>query len=272
MVKLDVGGAEPELKTEEEIFVLETEDCPLPPSNDETDRMPELETFVPTELGVSGVKFGDWEKSTRGLGSRLMLSMGWVVGAGLGRKGEGRVEPVTARLYPAGKSLDWCMDMREKYGDEGVTGDVEKILKKEAKEAARKSKQVAEAEERRDNSAKSLFDFINTNLGGQKQEKKSSKENKEKSAQSKISIKDESDADIKLRKFKMSEQVSRLEKEISKLNESLSRLSGKDPLVAANVRKKLEAKRSELFNLKYAEKKLNKEEGSRKSKTKLTIF
>ena len=276
LVQLDVGGAEPELRTEEEIFVLETDDSPLPASKaEEQTHQPELETFVPTELGVSGMKFGDWESSTRGVGSRLMLKMGWVVGAGLGRRGEGRVDPVTARLYPAGKSLDWCMEMRDKYGDSGVTGDVEKILKKEAKAAARKSKQVAEAEERRDSSAKSLFDFINIQLGDHQQhrgEPSVSKESKDKSNKVKNTIKDESDADIKLRKFKMSEQVSKLEKEISKLTESHVRLSGKDPAVATSVASKLESKRRELANLKYAEKKLNKEEGSRKSKSKLTIF
>ena len=273
LVRLDVGGGEPELRTEEEIFLLEAEEDSPAPLSEEVDQLPELQTFVPTELGVSGVKFGDWESNTRGLGSRLMLKMGWVVGSGLGRSGEGRVEPVTARLYPSGKSLDWCMEMRDKYGDSGVVGDVEKIMKKEAKEAARKSKQSAEAAERRDNSAKSLFDFINVKLGNKHQEKTElKKESKDKSGPGKSSIRDETDADIKLRKFKMSEQVSRLEKEIAKLTESHARLVGKDPVVAASVSNKLESKRRELFSLKNAEKKLNKEEGSRKSKSKLTIF
>ena len=42
---------------------------------------------------------------------RLMSKMGWT-GGGLGKDGEGRVEPVAARLYPQGKSLDWCMERR----------------------------------------------------------------------------------------------------------------------------------------------------------------
>ena len=77
---------------------------------------------------------------------------------------------------------------------------------------------------------------------------------------------------MKLRKFKMSEQVCRLEKEVSKLTESYSRLAGRDPTSAASVKSKLEAKKRELESLKYSEKKLIKEEGSRKSKSKLTIF
>lgn len=34
-----------------------------------------------------------------------MEKMGYVVGSGLGREGEGRVEPVTAYVYPQGVSL-----------------------------------------------------------------------------------------------------------------------------------------------------------------------
>lgn len=44
----------------------------------------------------------------QGIGSRLMASMGYVVGSGLGRRGEGRLEPVEALLYPPGKSLGKC--------------------------------------------------------------------------------------------------------------------------------------------------------------------
>jgi hypothetical protein len=40
-----------------------------------------------------------------------MALMGWQ-GGGLGKEGEGRVEPVPATLYPQGKSLDWCMERR----------------------------------------------------------------------------------------------------------------------------------------------------------------
>ena len=33
---------------------------------------------------------------------------------GLGRNGEGRVEPVEIKILPAGKSLDMCAEMRER--------------------------------------------------------------------------------------------------------------------------------------------------------------
>ena len=43
---------------------------------------------------------GGWEEHTRGVGSRLMLAMGWQAGSGLGRSAGGRVDPVEARIYP----------------------------------------------------------------------------------------------------------------------------------------------------------------------------
>ena len=182
------------------------------------------------------------------------------------------MEPVTARMYPAGKSLDWCMDMRDKYGD-SVGQDVETIVKREAKEAQKRSKQRAEAEERRDNSAKSLFDFINVNLcTGQSSSSGVVKSGNSKPEKKKTLIKDETDESLKLKKFKMSEQVSRVEKELSKLQDSYSRHKLKDPVIAANVKGKIEEKTLELQRLKSAAKSLSKEEGSRKSKTKLSIF
>ena len=72
--------------------------------------------FAPVELwghwagaGEGAGRLGGW-----GVGSRLMLAMGWQVGQGLGREGQGRVEPtVPAWVYPQGKSIDWCMEARE---------------------------------------------------------------------------------------------------------------------------------------------------------------
>ena len=52
--------------------------------------------ITPTDAIYSG----GWEEHTRGVGSRLMLAMGWQAGSGLGRSGGGRVDPVEARIYP----------------------------------------------------------------------------------------------------------------------------------------------------------------------------
>ena len=41
----------------------------------------------------------------QGMGSRLMAQMGYVAGTGLGKHGEGRLEPVEVMVFPTGKSL-----------------------------------------------------------------------------------------------------------------------------------------------------------------------
>ena len=101
LVQLDTGSSEPIVRSVDELCPLEendyNEDFPV------IEESEQVESFIPQEIGSSGIKFGDWENHTKGLGSKLMLKMGWVVGNGLGCRGGGRVEPVTARMYPAGK-------------------------------------------------------------------------------------------------------------------------------------------------------------------------
>lgn len=48
---------------------------------------------------------GNWERHTRGIGSKIMMKMGYVIGTGLGKQNDGRIEPVKATVLPAGKSL-----------------------------------------------------------------------------------------------------------------------------------------------------------------------
>lgn len=49
-----------------------------------------------------------------------MLAMGYQMGMGLGKQGEGRVEPVPVQILPPRMSLDHCMKMRDEAGDENL--------------------------------------------------------------------------------------------------------------------------------------------------------
>lgn len=53
----------------------------------------------------SSEPLGRWEEHTRGIGSKLMTQMGYVLGTGLGKRSDGRIDPVEATVLPAGKSL-----------------------------------------------------------------------------------------------------------------------------------------------------------------------
>ena len=154
------------------------------------------------------------------------------------------------------------------------------VVRDEAKDAERKSKRRAEAERRRDESAKSLFDFINVKLRsgtginidpnhGKRKSKNGFSNNKRTES---VPLKEETSKNLKIRQFELGESITRVEKEISKYRESHERLKVKDPKSAATVQAKLEAKMVELRKLQQKELRLKQEEGSRRAKSKLAIF
>ncbi|KAK2727257.1 uncharacterized protein LOC136039844 [Artemia franciscana] len=64
--------------------------------------------------GFATSTIGEWEKHTKGFGSKMMAKLGYVMGSGLGKNGEGRTEPVECISLPRGKSLDHCMEIKQK--------------------------------------------------------------------------------------------------------------------------------------------------------------
>lgn len=81
-------------------------------SSDDSDYEPEMQSFQNEEVVHKALlsvdasqRLGGWEQHTRGIGSKLMAQMGYITGTGLGKKSDGRVNPVEATVLPAGKSL-----------------------------------------------------------------------------------------------------------------------------------------------------------------------
>ncbi|KAJ7533275.1 hypothetical protein O6H91_13G040400 [Diphasiastrum complanatum] len=57
---------------------------------------------------VCSIEFGQFEAHTKGFGSRMMAKMGFVEGHGLGRDGQGIIQPVTAIQRPRTLGLGAC--------------------------------------------------------------------------------------------------------------------------------------------------------------------
>jgi hypothetical protein len=69
--------------------------------------------FVPYALASDeSLRLADWEQHTRGFGSKLLARMGYKAGRGLGKRSDGRIDPVPVTILPPGKSLDYCMDLK----------------------------------------------------------------------------------------------------------------------------------------------------------------
>ncbi|KAJ1076728.1 hypothetical protein K5549_010046 [Capra hircus] len=105
--------------------------------------------------GTCSSAFAGWEVHTRGIGSRLLAKMGYEFGKGLGRRADGRVEPVHAVVLPRGKSLDQCAEILQKRTRAGQAG-----VSKPPKCRSRGSGPGGHPPPR------SVFDFLNEKLKG----------------------------------------------------------------------------------------------------------
>ncbi|XP_011702720.1 PREDICTED: zinc finger CCCH-type with G patch domain-containing protein [Wasmannia auropunctata] len=211
----------------------------------------------------SNEPLGNWERHTRGIGSKLMMQMGYVIGTGLGKRSDGRIEPIEAQILPAGKSLDHCMELREFAGDDKDLFSAErKMRKQQQKLEQQRERQYQKEKQKEDNN---VFNFINKALGDKP------KENTASSSQSKDKLRTESNRNLNVASFQIGENINRLERESTKLKESLTKFA-KGSVLYNNIATKYNEKQKELTNLRASEKSIIAEQKQRKNKAKLSVF
>jgi len=211
----------------------------------------------------SNETLGNWERHTRGIGSKLMMQMGYVIGTGLGKRSDGRIQPVEAQVLPAGKSLDHCMELREFAGDDKDLFSAErKMRKQQQKLEQQRERQYQKEKQKEDNN---VFNFINKALGDK------SKDNTASSSQSKDKLRTESNRNLNVASFQVGVNINRLEKESAKLKESLAR-HAKGSVLYNSIVMKYNEKQKELTNLRASEKSIVAEQNQRKNKAKLSVF
>ena len=186
--------------------------------------------------------------------------MGYVVGSGLGRRGQGRVEPIDAVVLPPGRSLDACMEIKEKAGD-GNLFSAEKRLKR----IKRKQEQLAKREEAKQKSEESVFNFLNANLS------KSASALK-KDTVSKKDLTKETEKNLNKKMLSIGATIKQANIDIARLRESIKRHQGRDDATAERFKLKLESMEKYLSELKQSELHVQSEQRSRCDNKKLSIF
>lgn len=200
-------------------------------------------------------KFGEWEKHTTGFGSKLLEKYGYVSGTGLGIRGNGITEPVSARVYVQGKSLDYNMELNEKRA--------QMTVEQQSRKESLKHQKISESNSTRNENR--VFDFLNSTIC--KIKPSTSTANVPKAA----SLKSQSKAELNIGNFKLEEDIKKVDSRISKLNESLSRQQ-KGSAVHKNIQHQVNEQRQHLEQLRKTLKANETEQKTRRENSKLTVF
>ncbi|XP_050358684.1 zinc finger CCCH-type with G patch domain-containing protein [Nymphalis io] len=218
--------------------------------------------IIEKSLQNNAPAMGGWERHTRGMGSKIMLSMGYVPGTGLGAASDGRLQPVEARSVQPGRSLDHCMELSEKNAGKDPL-KVEQKLKRLQKREEERNKRAYEREKEREK--RNVFNFLNNTLG----------DKPEKTEQlitaTSVEIKQSTSKDLNIEKFKLEEDCRKIENEIIKLQSTLPKYpqgTGGHRSISIQIAEK----NKELNLLRNKEKQIVKEQKQRKDTQKMTVF
>lgn len=204
-------------------------------------------------------RLAGWEEHTTGIGSKLLRQMGYVTGCGLGVNGEGRVEPVQATVYPVGKSLDHCMQLRQ-----GLQPCKPALLTVEKLAERHKHKQLR-SEQRREKQkqkANAVFDVIN----------RLTDSNSANDSHERITaafLRSSSNSELNMRHFRVGEQISEVQRQVRHLAATSERNVGAS---GDRARQQLSNQRQLLSSLQADDRRLTDEKQARASSKRLDVF
>nr|XP_046252564.1 zinc finger CCCH-type with G patch domain-containing protein [Scatophagus argus]XP_046252565.1 zinc finger CCCH-type with G patch domain-containing protein [Scatophagus argus]XP_046252566.1 zinc finger CCCH-type with G patch domain-containing protein [Scatophagus argus] len=223
-----------------------------------------MDSAVDPTVTLNISNFGGWEAHTRGIGSKLMLKMGYEYGKGLGKMQEGRVEPVMAVVLPKVKSLDQCAELT-----------VRRTQSKAAKDGTQSSGPKRRRKPRiatRGNHT--VFDFLNHKLGGKSTDPAEGGAAAPSAATGLEAYRGGKGTkrSLNVKLFQAAERVSQTEREIQKLSESLSRQTGRDTSRVKQLEEKLSAARRLLAQQKAQELSIQRAHKKADTHKKMTEF
>lgn len=209
---------------------------------------------------VNSAEFCGWEAHTRGIGSKLLLKMGYELGKGLGKTLSGRVEPVQAVVLPKGSSLGICAELTHRKTAAAIAKDNPASRKPKPKK--RKASTSTRC---------NVFDFLNSKLGDRDQSASHSSSSSVTGAEAYRGGKS-TKRSLNVRLFQATEKVAQVEREIKQLTKSLSRRNGRDATVVGRIEEKLSASHTLLEQLKAQEKTIQREQKKADTHKKMTEF
>uniref|UniRef100_G1N4S8 Zinc finger CCCH-type with G patch domain-containing protein n=1 Tax=Meleagris gallopavo TaxID=9103 RepID=G1N4S8_MELGA len=210
--------------------------------------------------------FGGWEAHTRGIGSKLLVQMGYEFGKGLGKNSEGRVEPVQAVVLPRGKSLDQCAEVlqRKKQG---------RLDPGNSKKSRAKGNNSGRSPAGSRKPPHNVFDFLNEKLrgkstgeraGGVTLPERKSKEIYHASKSTKKAL--------NVRLFQTMEKIEQTQKDIKGIQQALARNIGRHSIATAQLEEKLANAHKQLGQLQAQEASLQREQKKADTHKKMTEF
>ncbi|NXL10417.1 ZGPAT protein, partial [Mesembrinibis cayennensis] len=210
--------------------------------------------------------FGGWEAHTRGIGSKLLVQMGYEFGKGLGKNSEGRVEPVQAVVLPRGKSLDQCAEVlqRKKQG---------KLDPGKSRKCRAKGNSSGQSPAGSRKPPRNVFDFLNEKLRGKSSgEKAGGMALPERNSKEIYHASKSTKKALSVRLFQTMEKIEQTQKDIRGIQQALARNIGRHSVATAQLEEKLANAHKQLGQLQAQEASLQRQQKKADTHKKMTEF